>query len=374
MNQVRRNGDKRYWRGVGQSKVQWSGVVVYFPLLSPHLYPNSSHPTDTMSLSSRQSTRHSFVPLTVRNGTRQAGTARPTNTATSVASQDIVCAVSESRGVASTVGLAFVNLATAEVVLCQICDSQTYVKTVTKIGVFEPSEILFMSTAKDSKLHYIIEENLREPILTFVDRRCWSDKAGHEYLDRLAFPDEVDSLKVTLGGNYFAACSFAAVSFSHRASPHDLTDTKQALKYIELELQRIFVSHSLRIKLEPSQGSMTIDLATIVSLELIQNLHNAKSKDSLYGLLNETTTPMGARLLRANILQPSTERVKLTARYNAVEDLSTKEDMFVSVRQSLKGFIDADKVLTSVCFLTEELYPANHEDHSCANQANSPVY
>lgn len=96
---------------------------------------------------------------------------------------------------------------------------------------------------------------------------------------------------------------------------------------------------------------MTIDLATIVSLELIQNLHNAKSKDSLYGLLNETTTPMGARLLRANILQPSTERAKLTARYNAVEDLSTKEDMFVSVRQSLKGFIDADKVLTSVCSL-----------------------
>jgi DNA mismatch repair protein MSH4 len=93
---------------------------------------------------------------------------------------------------------------------------------------------------------------------------------------------------------------------------------------------------------------MTTDLATIVSLELIQNLQNAKSKESLFGVLNETLTPMGARLLRASILQPSTERVKLTARYNAVEDLATKEDMFVSVRQALKGFIDADKVLTAV--------------------------
>lgn len=93
---------------------------------------------------------------------------------------------------------------------------------------------------------------------------------------------------------------------------------------------------------------MTVDLQTIASLELIQNLHNPKSRDSLYGLLNQTLTPMGARLLRATILQPSTERVKLTARYNAVEDLSTKEDMFVSVRQVLKGFVDADKVLTSV--------------------------
>lgn len=94
---------------------------------------------------------------------------------------------------------------------------------------------------------------------------------------------------------------------------------------------------------------MTIDLQTIASLELIQNLHCAKSRDSLYGLLNQTLTPMGARLLRATILQPSTEREKLIDRYNAVEDLSTKEDMFVSVRQVLKGFVDADKILTSVC-------------------------
>ncbi|CAI7651342.1 unnamed protein product [Penicillium glandicola] len=269
--------------------------------------------------------------LSASRGTSRHPTARPTTTATSVAAQDIICAVSESRGVSSTVGLAFVNLATAEAVLCQICDSQTYVKTIIKIGVFEPSEILFMNTAKESKLRYIIQENLPDPIFTFLDRRWWSEKTGHEYVEQLAFPEEVDSLKVTLGGNYFAACCFAAV-----------------LKYVEVELQRSFTMHSLRIRFEPSQGSMTIDLATILSLELIQNLQNAKSKESLFGLLNETLTPMGARLLRASILQPSTERVKLTARYNAVEDLTTKEDMFVSVRQVLKGFIDADKVLTSI--------------------------
>jgi DNA mismatch repair protein MSH4 len=152
----------------------------------------------------------SFAP-TSRAGSRRPGTGRPTTTATSVASQDLICAVSESRGVSSTVGLAFVNLATAEAVLCQICDSQTYVNTIIKIGVFEPSEILFMNTTKESKLRYIIQENLPDPIFTFLDRRCWSEKTGHEYVDRLAFPEEVDSLKVTLGGNYFAACCFAAV-------------------------------------------------------------------------------------------------------------------------------------------------------------------
>ncbi|KAB8224966.1 muts domain V-domain-containing protein [Aspergillus novoparasiticus] len=282
-----------------------------------------------MSRTSSLGTTDSFVPLS-RQSSGPLRT-RPPTTATSVASQEIICAVSESRGISSTVGLTFINLSTAEVVLCQICDSQTYVKTITKIGVFEPTEILFMNTAKHSKLFYIIQENIQETIFTFLDRRNWSEKTGHEYVDRLAFPEDIESIRITLGGNYFAACCFAAV-----------------LRYVELELNKTFTSHSLRIRFEPSQGSMLIDLSTIVSLELIQNLQNARSKDSLFGLMNESLTPMGGRLLRANILQPSTEISKLSARYDAVEDLSTKGEMFVSVRQALKGFIDADKVLTSL--------------------------
>jgi DNA mismatch repair protein MSH4 len=76
-----------------------------------------------------------------------------------------------------------------------------------------------------------------------------------------------------------------------------------------------------------------IDLSTIVSLELIQNLQKNKSRDCLFGLLNETLTPMGPRVLRSNILQPSTEREKIVARYDALDELSSKEEMFYSVRQ-----------------------------------------
>jgi DNA mismatch repair protein MSH4 len=78
---------------------------------------------------------------------------------------------------------------------------------------------------------------------------------------------------------------------------------------------------------------MMIDLSTIASLELIQNLQNAKSKDCLFGLLNETLTPMGSRFLRSNILQPSTDAVKLEERFSALEDLATKEEMFSAVRE-----------------------------------------
>ena len=78
---------------------------------------------------------------------------------------------------------------------------------------------------------------------------------------------------------------------------------------------------------------MMIDLSTIHSLELIQNLQNAKSKHCLYGLLNQTLTPMGGRFLKSNVLQPSTETATLTERHDAVEELSTKEDVFFAVQQ-----------------------------------------
>jgi DNA mismatch repair protein MSH4 len=80
---------------------------------------------------------------------------------------------------------------------------------------------------------------------------------------------------------------------------------------------------------------MMIDLSTIQSLELIQNLQNAKSKACLFGLMNETLTPMGSRLLRSSILQPSTQADVLNQRYDALEELSNREDMFFQIRQGL---------------------------------------
>ncbi|PGH12679.1 hypothetical protein AJ80_06622 [Polytolypa hystricis UAMH7299] len=290
-------------------------------------------------------------PTTEQTSTERPRTARPTTAPTSVAGQDIVCAINESRGISPTVGLAFVNLSTSEAVLCQICDSQTYARTVQKLGVFYPTEVLFMTTAKDpkSKLYAIVEENLPQLTITAIDRRLWAEKTGHEYVEQLALKEDVESIKVSLEGNYFAACCLAA-----------------ALSYIELELSKTFAFHSLRIKYEPSEGSMLIDLSTIISLELIQNLQNPKSKDCLLGVLNETLTPMGSRLLRSNLLQPSTERNKLTRRYEAVEELSTKEEMFYAVRQALKSFVDSDKVLTSLILIPTK-FTFQHVEQSVNN-------
>lgn len=158
------------------------------------------------------------------------------------------------------------------------------------------------------------------------------------------------------------------------------TDQEQSLKFVEHGLNRTFIMHSLRIKYEPSEGAMMIDISTIYSLELIQNLHNVKSKECLFGLLNETQTPMGSRLLRSNILQPLTDAETIAARHDALEELTTKEEMFFAIRQgsllmaswahhnadapslALPNFIDVDKLLTSI-IVTPVMADLNTAEH-----------
>ncbi|CAN9409027.1 unnamed protein product [Alternaria alternata] len=303
-------------------------------------------PRSSTSQSTSASTSYGYgdynTITTSRPGTRRntgrPSTARPRTGASTIArveAQNVVCAIAKSRGISPTVGLAFVNLDTAEAVLCQICDSQTFVRTVHKLKVYGPSEILIVSTAASprSKLFSIIEENLEDigSKLTLLDRRYWAESTGYEYIQSLAFKEDVEAIKVSVTGNYYAVCCMAA-----------------ALKYIDLGMGMVFSLHSLRMRYEPSEGSMMIDVSTIYSLELVQNLRDPKSKDCLFGLLNETSTPMGARLLRSNILQPLTDPEVLNTRYAAVDDLTKKEELFFATQAALKNFFDADRILTAL--------------------------
>ncbi|KAI4146782.1 MAG: hypothetical protein LQ340_005811 [Diploschistes diacapsis] len=128
--------------------------------------------------------------------------------------QQIVCAIAESRGISPTVGLAFVNLSTTEAVLCQIADNQTYVRTLHKLHVLEPTDILLPNSATSpvkSKLFQVLETNLDfDAPLTSITRRYWDETAGSQYIERMAFKEDVEAIKVSVGGNYFATCCLSA--------------------------------------------------------------------------------------------------------------------------------------------------------------------
>ncbi|KAK6516359.1 MutS protein msh4 [Arthrobotrys conoides] len=276
-----------------------------------------------------------------RPGTRGAGARPPSRprTAGSISggpstSQQVICALTESRGVVAQVGLAFINISTAECTLCEICDSQTYVRTLHKLAVFDPLEILIPETIlppRTSKLPGIIQENLPGVRLTTLPRKYYNENIGTDYISRLSFKSEAEAVQVAISGKFYAISAAAAV-----------------IKHIEVHYNIGFVGHSLRVRYQSSEGAMVIDFSTVQNLELIQNLRNPKSGDCLFGLLNNTVTPMGGRLLRSSILQPLTDTSILKDRLDAVEELATSEEMFFGTKKALQGFGDMDKLLTSL--------------------------
>lgn len=220
--------------------------------------------------------------------------------------------------------------------------------------MYEPSTILIINTAcapnAKSSLLSIIEEELPDTAIEPLDRKYWSENAGLEFIQSLAFREDLEAIKVAIEGNFYATCSFAA-----------------AIKFVELSCRVSILPHSLRVRYQPSEDTMMIDISTIHSLELIQNLQNAKSKDCLFGLLNETLTPMGSRMLRSNILQPSCQVDNtLMPRYDAVDELTVKEDMFFEIRKALKGFVDVEKLLTALVIV-----PHQSSIHTSAQTINN---
>jgi DNA mismatch repair protein MSH4 len=105
------------------------------------------------------------------------------------------------------------------------------------------------------------------------------------------------------------------------------------MKYLEMKFSIKVVPHSLRIRYQPSEDTMMVDISTIQSLELVQNNGFSKSNDCFFGFLDKTRTPMGSRMLKSNILQPSTlPESFIEPRYEALEELASDEDMYSGVQ------------------------------------------
>jgi DNA mismatch repair protein MSH4 len=117
--------------------------------------------------------------------------------------------------VSPSVGIAFVDVSLGEVTLSQICDNQSYVKTIHKIQMMSPSRIVFMSTVcppnTPSTLYSLIRDLIEDVPLDAFDRSAWSEIAGLDYIEELAFESDVQPIKVAIQGKFYATTSFAAV-------------------------------------------------------------------------------------------------------------------------------------------------------------------
>jgi len=93
---------------------------------------------------------------------------------------------------------------------------------------------------------------------------------------------------------------------------------------------------------------MTLDPATRRNLELGQTIRDGQVRGSLLGVLDETATAMGGRLLRQWINQPLLDLDRLNQRLDMVEALVSSTTLRTRIRQQLKGLSDLERLIGRV--------------------------
>jgi DNA mismatch repair protein MutS len=93
---------------------------------------------------------------------------------------------------------------------------------------------------------------------------------------------------------------------------------------------------------------MAVDKQTLKNLELIYASADDRNVLSLFRILDETLTPMGARLLSTWIKKPLTDAGKIRERLDSVEELVQKKITLQKLRGQIKAIKDIERLLARI--------------------------
>ena len=119
-----------------------------------------------------------------------------------------------------------------------------------------------------------------------------------------------------------------------------------ALHYVSQHLRRD-ITHFTQLSFYKVSDFLVLDAATLKHLEILEPLHSEGTKPAtLYGALNRTSTPMGARRLRDWLSQPLSSLEKIQKRQEAVAQFIQNSTTLDQFRESLKEVRDLERMIS----------------------------
>jgi DNA mismatch repair protein MutS len=112
--------------------------------------------------------------------------------------------------------------------------------------------------------------------------------------------------------------------------------------------QKAALAQLTALKTYSTQSFMTLDPATRRNLELVASIRGGTVKGSLLGVLDETRTAMGARLLREWLTQPLLDLDALNARLDHVDAVYRDTARREALRDRLKRIADLERLTNRV--------------------------
>jgi DNA mismatch repair protein MutS len=220
-------------------------------------------------------------------------------------------------------GLAWLEISTGRFVATEI----EFASVADELSRLQPAECLlpdnWTAEARAALLGSRNEMLLVErPVWSFAASHCRNlllDHFGTSTLD--GFGWEGDSLGITAAG--------------------------ALLDYVR-ETQKSSLPHVVRLEPYQRGNSLLIDEATRRSLELTRTIREGKREGSLLAIIDETVTPMGARLLADWLSNPLTDLAAINRRLDAVAELASDSLLTRDLRETLGTAYDLQRLTARV--------------------------
>ena len=213
-------------------------------------------------------------------------------------------------------GVAFLDISTGEFLTAE----GTYDYVEKLLANFQPKEILYEHSHKADFERY------------FGTKHCVFELEDWVFNEDAAKEKLLKQFKIrTLKG--------FGVNSMHSA----VTACGAILQYLEIT-QHTQLGHITTLSRIDGERYMRLDGFTIRSLELINSMHDEGS--SLLDVLDSTTTPMGARLLKRWIVFPLKEEKAINDRLDIVENFFRKPDDRLIIGEQLGLIGDLERIIS----------------------------
>ena len=215
-------------------------------------------------------------------------------------------------------GISFLDISTGELLIAE--GNLEYVKNL--LSNYDAKEIL---VCKKNKSAFTNEFGNYSSIFYFDDWVFNKDFA----LEKIKNHFDVSTLK----------------GFGISESNVGLLACGSILHYLD-ETQHKKLEHIIKINQIIDSSHVWMDQFTVANLELIYS--NSKEGKSLIDIIDYTSSPMGARMLKRWLIHPLLDLKKLNFRHSSVDEIIKNKDLLFSLQSELRSLSDLERIIAKV--------------------------
>jgi DNA mismatch repair protein MutS len=229
-----------------------------------------------------------------------------------------ILAISHDTDVA---GISCLDLSTGAFRVSESRDLQSVVDEALRIS---PSEVLLPESSENDPFFSPILNAFSEKAVTFLEKIAFKHKKGRE---RLLKQFNTLSLEGFGCENLKAGISAAG-----------------ALIYYIQKTQKQKTEHISRIETYQLSNYLWLDDLSFQNLEIINNIQTGSGQGTLIGIIDNTVTAMGGRLLKRWLRYPLVNVKEIESRLDAVQEAKNSLHIRRSIIQCLKSVYDLERL------------------------------